>query len=130
MRALETLERSGSPSLLENLTGDDVVEAEHFGVHDVAAGEDHQLAGEPGRPLRRAADLLDVVEHAAQPRIVARQSGYLLGEQVGEAADDVEQVVEVVAMPPTSWPGSPSARRAGAGPAPRPARCRRGARHP
>ena len=65
-------------------------------MHDLAAGEDQQLAGEPDRPLRRVADLLDVVEHAAQPRVLARQAGYLLREQVGKAGDHVQQVVEVV----------------------------------
>ena len=78
---------------------DDVVEAEYFGVHDVAAGEDQQLAGQPYRPLRRAADLLDVAEHVAQPRILARQARYLLLEHVGEAGDHVQQVVEVVRDP-------------------------------
>ncbi len=79
--------------------GDDVVEAEYFGVHDVAAGEDQQLAGQSYRSLRRAADLLDVAEHAAQPPVLGRQACYLLRDHVAKAGDHVQQVVEVVRDP-------------------------------
>jgi hypothetical protein len=76
--------------------GDDVVEAERLGVHHIAAGEDQQLAGQPDRPLRRIADLLDIAEHAAQPRVLARQAAYLLRDHVAKARDHVQQVIEVM----------------------------------
>ena len=59
------------------------------GVHDLAAAEHEQLAGERGGAVGGAADLLDVVAH----RVVARQLA--LGEaDAGE--DHGQQVVEVV----------------------------------
>ncbi len=78
----------------------DLVEAEDFRVDDVTPGEDQELASEPGCPLRRAADLLDVGEQSHQPLVAAaHHGGHLFGDELGVAADDVQQVVEVVRDP-------------------------------
>ncbi len=92
---VDVLAEGAAQQVLE--AGGDVVEVEDLWVRDVAAGEDQQLAGEPRGALGCAADLLDVGEHGLQPLVAAAHpGGDVFGDELGVAADDIEQVVEVV----------------------------------
>ncbi len=67
----------------------DDVEVQDLGLEHLAAAVGEQLAGEPGRPLRRLADLFHIAAHRVPGRQVAQQ-------QLRVAEDRREQVVEVV----------------------------------
>ena len=66
-----------------------VVEVEPLRLQDLAAAEGEELAGQLGRPLAGALDLLDLAPFG----IVRVEAGE---EQLAVAGDDGDQVVEVV----------------------------------